>query len=153
MKTPTGTIVAISISAARGRGKGNVPGARLVAGAGLEGDAHAGPGPRQVSLLALESIERMRARGLNVHPGDFAENLTTSGIDLCALGPGIRLRVGEALLEVTQLGKECHDRCEIYRQAGDCVMPREGLFARVIEGGEVRVGATLAVEGAPGSPG
>jgi MOSC domain-containing protein YiiM len=110
---------------------------------GVEGDGHAGPWHRQVSFLALESIEAMRAKGLTVGPGDFAENVTTRGMAVHELPVGTRLRVGGTLVEVTQIGKECHDRCEIFRQAGDCVMPREGIFARVLEGGVVRAGDPL----------
>jgi molybdenum cofactor synthesis domain-containing protein len=99
-----------------------------------------------VSLLAAESIAAMRDCGLDVGPGDFAENVTTEGIAVVRLPVGARVRVGPALLEVTQIGKVCHDRCEIFRLAGDCVMPREGIFTRVLEGGEVRAGDELVVE-------
>lgn len=113
---------------------------------GLVGDAHAGDWHRQVSLLAQESIDKMVDLGLEVGPGDFAENLTTSGLDLLALPIGSRVKVGECiLLEVTQIGKECHTRCAIYYQAGDCVMPREGIFARVLKGGIVRIGDEIEV--------
>ena len=112
---------------------------------GLEGDGHAGFGHRQVSLLAVESIEKMRARGLDVGPGDFAENVTTSGVDLVSLPIGTRLRMGGTLLEVSQIGKVCHSRCAIFEQAGDCVMPREGIFARVLAGGDVRAGDLVEV--------
>jgi MOSC domain-containing protein YiiM len=112
---------------------------------GLAGDGHAGFGHRQVSLLAVESIEKMRARGLDVGPGDFAENVTTSGVDLISIPIGTRLRLGEALLEVSQIGKICHSRCAIFDQAGDCVMPREGIFARVLVGGNVRTGDLVEV--------
>ena len=112
---------------------------------GLEGDGHAGFGRRQVSLLAVESIEKMRARGLDVGPGDFAENVTTSGVDLVSIPIGTRLRMGETLLEVSQIGKVCHSRCAIFEQAGDCVMPREGIFARVLAGGDVRAGDLVEV--------
>jgi MOSC domain-containing protein YiiM len=117
----------------------------LVAGHGFEGDAHAGDWHRQVSLLAEESIASMRAKGLDVDAGDFAENITTRGIDLVALPVGTRLKVGETLLEVSQIGKECHTKCAIYYQAGDCVMPREGIFAVVIEGGHVKTGDPIEV--------
>jgi len=122
-----------------------------VAGRGLAGDAHnLGPGGepwhRQVSLLALESIDKMRRLGLSVGPGDFAENLTTQGLDLLKLPIGCRLRVGPtALLEITQIGKVCHQRCAIYYQAGDCVMPKEGIFAQVLVGGPVRTGDPIVV--------
>jgi MOSC domain-containing protein YiiM len=99
-----------------------------------------------VSLLALESIDKMRARGLDVGPGDFAENLTTEGIELFTLPIGTKLRLGlEALGEVTQIGKVCHDRCAIYYQAGDCVMPREGIFIKVLKGGSIRAGDSISV--------
>ncbi|MFA6028611.1 MAG: MOSC domain-containing protein [Elusimicrobiota bacterium] len=137
----SGKIVAVSLSARRGEKKTPVAEALLVAERGLEGDAHAGAGHRQVSLLAAESIEKMRAAGLRVGPGAFAENLTTEGIDLPSLPVGSLLRVGpDAVLEITQIGKECRQRCAIYEQAGDCVMPREGIFARVRTGGRVRPG-------------
>ena len=113
---------------------------------GIQGDAHAGAGHRQVSLLAEESIEKIRARGVAVRPGAFAENVTTAGVDLGCLRVGDRLRIGDCELEVTQIGKECHDRCEIFRRAGDCVMPREGVFARVLVGGTIRVGDPIRVE-------
>jgi molybdopterin adenylyltransferase len=136
-----GKLVAISISDKKGTKKTNVPSAKLVAGHGIEGDAHAGPWHRQVSLLARESIDKMIAAGLDVGPGAFAENLTTGGINLLELRIGDRLRIGEAELEITQIGKECHDRCAIYNEAGDCVMPREGIFARVLKGSEIAVGS------------
>ena len=125
-----------------------VAGATVVAGHGLEGDAHAADWHRQVSLLARESIDKMVSMGLSVGSGDFAENLTTTGIDLLSLPIGTRLKVGEdVVLEVTQIGKECHTRCDIYRQAGDCVMPKEGIFARVIAGGSLKTGDTVMVQG------
>jgi len=137
-------VVAVSVSGRKGERKTPVPSATLVADHGVERDAHAGPGTRQVSLLATESIAKMKAKGLAVGPGDFAENVTVEGIDLVALKVGDRLRVGEALVEISQIGKECHDRCAIYFQAGDCVMPREGVFARVIRGGKVAPGDPVA---------
>ncbi|HHX73406.1 MAG TPA: MOSC domain-containing protein [Firmicutes bacterium] len=139
-------IVAVSVSPKKGMRKINVEKAVVKADYGIEGDAHAGDWHRQVSLLASESIAKMQAKGLDVSPGDFAENLTTEGIDLLALPVGARLRVGrEALLEVTQIGKECHSRCAIYYQAGDCVMPREGIFARVLAGGTIVPGDTVDI--------
>ena len=136
-----GTIVAVCTSKKKGTRKRNVGEAELRVDWGLVGDAHAADWHRQVSLLAMESIEKMRAKGLNVGPGSFAENLTTQGIDLLSLPIGSRARVGsEVVLEITQHGKVCHDRCAIYEIAGDCVMPREGIFAKVIEGGIVKVG-------------
>ncbi|MFH1070581.1 MAG: MOSC domain-containing protein [Candidatus Glassbacteria bacterium] len=147
-----GKIVAICISPKRGMQKKPVESAHLVAGSGIEGDAHAGDWHRQVSLLAAESIETIRRRGVEVSPGAFAENIITEGIDLPALSVGDRLTLGEAQLEVTQIGKECHSRCAIYEQAGDCVMPREGIFARVIRGGTVQPGDRLIVDSAAASP-
>ena len=115
---------------------------------GLVGDAHADCcSHRQVSLLARESIDRMRALGLDVGPGDFAENLTTEGIALVSLATGTRISIGkEVILEITQIGKECHNPCAIYRQVGDCVMPKEGVFARVIHGGVIRTEDPIKVE-------
>ncbi len=141
----TGTVVAVSRSARKGEKKTPEPAVVLEPEHGVRGDAHAGPGIRQVSLLGEESIGKMRARGLSVGPGDFAENVTVSGIDLAGLAIGKRIRAGEALLEITQIGKECHDRCAIYLQAGDCVMPREGVFARVLRGGRVAPGDPVEV--------
>lgn len=141
-----GKIVAVCTSEKKGQRKKNVEEGMLVPGHGLEGDAHAGPWHRQVSLLALESIEKMRQAGLDVGPGDFAENLTTEGIDLITLPVGTKLKIGaEAMGEVTQIGKECHHRCAIYYQAGDCVMPKEGIFIKVLRGGPVKVGDPVEV--------
>jgi len=136
----TGQIVAVCISKNKGERKTPVEQVELREEHGIIGDAHAGDWHRQVSLLAKESIDKMRALGLDVDNGDFAENLTTVGIDLPNLPVGTRLQVGETLLEVTQIGKECHSRCAIYHQAGDCVMPKEGIFARVLRGGKLRPG-------------
>ncbi|SDE17159.1 MOSC domain-containing protein [Sporomusa acidovorans] len=140
-----GKIVAVCTSKNKGERKKNVGEAKLLPGMGLEGDAHAGFMHRQVSLLALESIEKMRQKGLDVHPGDFAENLTTAGIDLPSLPIGTKLKIGEVLMEVSQIGKVCHNRCKIYYQAGDCVMPKEGIFAIVVTGGQVATGDILEV--------
>ena len=143
---PAGRIDAVSLSQRKGEKKSNIEKGRLLAGRGLEGDAHAGDWHRQVSLLAMESIAKIRERGLAVNPGDFAENITTSGIRLWELTPGTRLGLGKrVLLEVTQIGKECHSRCAIFHQVGDCVMPREGIFARVLRGGMIRPGDTIRV--------
>ncbi|NJC88059.1 MAG: MOSC domain-containing protein [Desulfuromonas sp.] len=141
-----GEIIAVCTSANKGERKSDMKAGVLVKGFGLESDAHGGDWHRQVSLLATESIDKMRAAGLDVGPGDFAENLTTRGLELCSLPIGTRLRIGGgALLEISQIGKICHERCAIYYQAGDCVMPREGIFAVVLEGGPVRTGDTIAV--------
>jgi len=138
-------IVATCISHAKGERKTPVASVTLREEHGIVDDGHAGPGHRQVSLLARESIAKMQRLGLDVDAGDFAENLTTEGLDLPSLPLGTRLKSGEVLLEVTQIGKECHTRCAIYHQAGDCVMPREGIFARVLKGGVLRPGDGLAM--------
>jgi len=141
--TIRGIIKAISISKDRGTRKFNVPAAELKVSFGIEGDAHAGNWHRQVSLLAEESIEKMKAKGANVAEGDFAENITTEGIDLQSLTIGSKLRLGpQAEVEITQFGKECHTRCEIFQQVGDCIMPREGVFAKVTKPGRIKPGDT-----------
>ncbi len=139
-------IVAVCTSKAKGERKADVGQAELQVGFGLVGDAHGGDWHRQVSLLAIESIDKMRAAGLDVGPGDFAENLTTQGVNLYSLPIGTKIRIGSfVLLEMTQIGKECHDRCAIYHQAGDCVMPKEGVFAIVLEGGQVKNGDRVEI--------
>jgi len=140
-----GKVVAVCISENKGERKKPVASVEVRENHGIVGDGHAGDWHRQVSLLAQESINKMRAMGLDVTAGDFAENITTSGIDLVSLPIGTRLAVGEALLEVTQIGKECHTRCAIYYQAGDCVMPKEGIFAKVITGGMIRPGDEVQI--------
>jgi len=131
-------VVSVCISEKKGERKKPVESVVLREAHGIVGDAHTGDWHRQVSLLAQESIDKMVALGLDVSAGDFAENITTTGIDLVVLPIGSRLKVGETLLEVTQIGKECHSRCAIFYQAGDCVMPKEGIFARVLQGGSVK---------------
>jgi MOSC domain-containing protein YiiM len=144
-------IVAVSTSATKGVKKNNVHQARVVENFGLEGDAHSGDWHRQVSLLAQESIDKMRQRGLDLHPGDFAENLTTRCIDIPNLSVGTKLAIGpEVVLEVTQIGKTCHHGCAIKQAVGDCVMPREGIFARVLEGGTVQPNDIIEVLDVPG---
>ena len=146
MEATSGKIVAVCTSKSKGERKADIGQGDLCQGFGLAGDAHGGDWHRQVSLLALESIDKMRAAGLDVGPGDFAENLTTSGLNLFSLPVGTRLLVGDsALLEITQIGKECHDRCQIYHRAGDCVMPREVVFAVVLESGPVQVGDAVRI--------
>jgi MOSC domain-containing protein YiiM len=140
-----GVVVSVNISPAKGARKKPAGSGTLLEEMGLAGDAHAGFDHRQVSLLAVESIDKMKALGLDVGPGDFAENVTTSGVDLVSIPIGTLLRLGESLLEVSQIGKICHSRCAIFDQAGDCVMPREGIFARVLSGGDVRVGDLVEV--------
>lgn len=139
------TIRAVCISSRKGTKKQAVPEGTLQENYGLVGDAHADSQThRQVSLLALESIAKMRAQGLAVGPGDFAENLTTDGIELCTLPVGTRLAIGtESIVEVTQIGKECHTRCAIFQQAGTCVMPTEGIFVKVLRGGTVKPGDVI----------
>ena len=140
-----GKIVAVCISSHKGERKTPVASVLLREEHGIVGDAHAGDWHRQVSLLAIESIRKMQALGLDVDTGDFAENVTTKGIDLVALPVGSRIKLGETILEVTQIGKECHNRCAIYEQAGDCVMPKEGIFARVISGGTISTGNLITL--------
>jgi MOSC domain-containing protein YiiM len=139
-------IVAVSTSLKKGEKKTNVPQARLFIDHGLDGDAHAGDWHRQVSLLDMESVTRIRAKGLGVAPGNFAENITTQGIRLWELPIGTRMQLGrQALVEVTQIGKACHNRCAIFHQVGDCVMPREGIFAKVLKEGTIRPGDVVKV--------
>jgi MOSC domain-containing protein YiiM len=142
-----GTVVSVNISERKTVRKKPVEACKLLEEHGFETDAHAGDWHRQVSLLALESIEKMRDMGLDVGPGDFAENITTQNMELVTLPIGTKITVGEdILLEVTQIGKVCHTKCAIYYQAGDCIMPKEGIFARVLKGGEVKVGDKIEVE-------
>ena len=144
---PDGRVVSVNIAAEKGVQKTPQASIRLLVEHGVEGDAHAGPWHRQVSLLANESVEKMRAQGLDVAPGAFGENVTTEGIVVYQLPVGARACAwARRCVEVTQIGKVCHDRCAIYYQAGDCVMPREGIFVRVLEGGEVRPGDAIALE-------
>ena len=132
-----GTVLHVCVSVRQGTAKHAVPRAVLRKDHGLEGDAHAGSWHRQVSLLGEADIQTMRARGLDLKPGAFGENLVVGNLHLTSLGIGTRLRVGQAELEITQIGKVCHNRCAIYYSAGDCIMPRSGVFARVVAGGEV----------------
>ena len=143
--TLKGKVVAVCVSAKTGVPKHDVGSGELRVDWGIVGDAHAGNWHRQVSLLADESIDKMRAKGLKVHAGSFAENITTSGIELYTLPVGARMRLGSALVQVTQIGKVCHDKCAIYYQAGDCVMPREGIFVKVLDPGTVAVDDILEV--------
>jgi len=138
-------VVAVNISQSKGERKTPVASVLLKENHGVDRDAHAGDWHRQVSLLAEESVDKMRKLGLDVGPGAFAENITTRGLDLVALPVGARVEIGEALVEVTQIGKECHNRCAIYHQAGDCVMPKEGIFAKVLRGGLVLTGDEVRV--------
>jgi molybdopterin adenylyltransferase len=142
-----GKILAVNISEKKGTRKTNVNSCHVLKDFGLKDDAHGGPWHRQISLLANESIQKMTALGLNVGYGDFAENITTEGIDLVHLPIGTIIRIGkQVVLRVTQIGKECHERCAIYYQAGDCVMPKEGIFAEVINDGKVAAGDEIVIE-------
>ena len=141
-----GRIVAVCLSPKKGTSKSPVPCGHLRADFGLEGDAHAGTPGRQVSLLCLVSIDKMRAKGIELAPGDFAENLTVEGCAAGDFAPGIRIALQQGpLLEVTQIGKQCHSGCAIRKLVGDCVMPREGVFARVVKGGDVSPGDSFEV--------
>lgn len=133
-------VIAICTSKEKGTAKTMIQEANVIEDFGIEGDAHAGKWHRQVSLLALEKIEEFREKGANVDFGAFGENLVISGIELNKLSIGQKLTVGEIQLEVTQIGKKCHDKCEIYYQVGQCIMPTNGIFTRVLKGGKVRVG-------------
>ncbi len=146
MSDRTAKLVSVNISERNGEKKHNVDNCQVSVDHGLDGDAHAGPGHRQVSLLAVESIDKMRLAGADVWPGDFAENLTTQGIEIMSLPVGARLSVGGSIiLEITQIGKTCTKVCAIRDLLGDCVLPREGVFARVVAGGEARVGDDVRV--------
>ena len=148
-----GRVIAICISKNKGTAKTEVPAATLKPDYGIEGDAHAGNWHRQVSLIALEKIEEFRKRGADVDFGAFGENIIVEGFDLSSLPVGTRFKIGDALLELTQIGKECHTHCAIYHQVGDCIMPREGVFTKVIEGGIVRAGDSIEViDAEPGRP-
>lgn len=140
-------VSAISLSKKKGTRKVSIDEAELVQDHGLEGDAHAGKWHRQVSFLASESIEKARRQGLDVTFGDFAENIATLGVDWLEVPLGTRVRVGDsALVEITQIGKECHNKCAIYYLAGDCIMPREGIFARVLKGGKIKPGDAITIQ-------
>jgi MOSC domain-containing protein YiiM len=139
-------ILSIAKSIKKGTRKTQVDSADLRIEHGLIGDAHAGTWERQVSFLAVERIEECRARGLDVTFGDFAENIATEGIDWKCVPLGTRVRLGDkAVVEITKIGKECHKKCAIYYQAGDCIMPREGVFARVLEEGTIRCGDSITL--------
>jgi MOSC domain-containing protein YiiM len=142
-----GMVTSVNISERKGTRKTPLEGgtARILIGSGVEGDAHAGDWHRQVSFLAEESIAKARAMGLDVKEGDFAENITTEGIDLPSIPVGTRLRVGDTEVEISQIGKVCHTRCAIYHLAGDCIFPREGIFSVVRKEGTVKVGDSVEV--------
>jgi MOSC domain-containing protein YiiM len=135
-----GKIVAICISKKKGVQKRDIKRCKLIENHGLEGDAHAGSWHRQISLLSKEARLVMENKGAKLNDGDFGENLLTEGIDFANVKVGNKLRLGkDALVRITQIGKECHDKCSIYYQVGDCIMPREGIFAEVLKGGEIKI--------------
>ena len=142
---PDARVVSVNISSRRGTSKKEIPNGYLVENIGLVGDAHAqSDSHRQLSLLAVESVNKMQDKGLKTVPGLFAENINTEGIDLLSLNPGTRISIGKtAILEITQIGKECHSKCAVFTQVGDCVMPREGVFARVIKSGNIQKGDSI----------
>lgn len=140
-----GKIMAVCISEKRGTQKKNIEKVRLIENFGLEGDAHGGNWHRQVSLLSYEKVRAFEEKGISVEDGAFGENLLVEGFDFKTLPVGTRFRCGEALLEMTQIGKECHSHCEIYQAVGDCIMPREGVFARVLHGGMIQIGDEMEI--------
>lgn len=140
-----GKVMAVCVSEKKGTAKQNVGEARLIENYGLEGDAHAGKWHRQVSLLSFDEVERFRQRGAQVADGAFGENLLVEGFDFKAYPVGTIFVCGDVVLEITQIGKKCHSECEIFHQVGDCIMPREGVFARVLQGGVIRVGDELCI--------
>lgn len=140
-----GTVMAICISEKRGTQKKRIPEAELIEAFGIREDAHAGNWHRQVSLLSYETIEAFKQRGAEVQDGAFGENIVVSGIDLIHLPVGTKLRSGEVLLEVTQIGKECHSHCEIYHKMGECIMPANGIFSKVLHGGTIKTGDEISI--------
>jgi len=141
-----GNVVAVCISEKKGTQKRDIGICKLIEHFGLEGDAHAGKWHRQVSLLARESADIMRKKGLDIEDGDFGENIVTEGIELKALPVGTVLKIGEGIIiKVTQIGKLCHDRCAIYYKAGDCIMPWEGIFAEILAGGTIKAGDEITI--------
>ena len=140
-----GKIMAVCISEKRGTQKKNIEKVRLIENFGLEGDAHGGNWHRQVSLLSYEKVRAFEEKGISVEDGAFSENLLVEGFDFKTLPVGTRFRCGDVLLEMTQIGKECHSHCEIYQAVGDCIMPREGVFARVLHGGMIQIGDEMEI--------
>ena len=140
-----GKIMAVCISEKRGTQKKNIEKVRLIENFGLEGDAHGGNWHRQVSLLSYEKVRAFEEKDISVEDGAFGENLLVEGFDFKTLPVGTRFRCGDVLLEMTQIGKECHSHCEIYQAVGDCIMPREGVFARVLHGGMIQIGDEMEI--------
>lgn len=141
-----GKVIAVCTSPSKGTEKTNVGTALFLEEFGLEGDAHAGKWHRQVSLLSYEKIEAFRKKGAEVEDGAFGENLIVDGFDFRSLPVGTRLRCNDVALEITQIGKECHHGCSIFQKMGECIMPREGVFARVIRGGRISCGDEMVME-------
>ena len=135
-----GKITGICISEKRGVQKHFIEEANIIVDWGIEGDAHGGKWHRQISLLSQEKVDAFKAKGADIHPGSFGENLIVEGFDFSAMPVGTRFVIGDVVLEMTQIGKECHNHCVIYKKMGDCIMPREGVFAEVVEGGHIKVG-------------
>lgn len=140
-----GEVIAVCVSAVKGTEKNNVGKAKFIEDYGIEGDAHAGKWHRQVSLLSFDKIEEFRARGADVRDGAFGENLVVAGIDFRTLPVGTNLCCNDVVLEITQIGKECHHGCRIFQKMGECIMPKEGVFAKVIRGGEIAVGDKMDI--------
>lgn len=145
-----GRVISINISKEKGKSKKPVDKAILIENFGIQGDSHAAPGERQISLLGIESIRKFKNKcpkinKINIGPGDFAENITTEGIDLKNLKIGTKLKIGECIIEISKIGKECHNYCEIYKKVGDCIMPKEGVFAKVIKPGLINVNDKIEV--------
>nr|WP_300006229.1 MOSC domain-containing protein [Tissierella sp.] len=146
MRKPSGRVISINISQEKGVVKDPIDQGVFLTDHGLEGDAHAGNWHRQVSLLALESFQKMIDAGAEgLVPGIFAENITTEGISLFTLPVGTRFKIGETIQELTQIGKECHSGCEIARKVGKCVMPKEGIFTKIIKSGTIKVGDLIEI--------
>ena len=141
-----GKIMAVNISEQKGTQKKNIHTAKVIEDWGIENDAHAGKWHRQVSLLSYDKIEAFRARGAEVEDGAFGENLVVQGFDFSALPVGTRFRCNDVVLEMTQIGKECHHGCAIFQKMGDCIMPREGVFTKVLHGGIIREGDEFVIE-------
>lgn len=139
-----GKVISINISENKGTVKKPVDEVFVIENYGIEGDAHAGAHwHRQLSFLSIDSINKMKEKGLNISYGDFAENITVEGIDLMELEIGTKLQIGEVIVEITQKGKSCHSKCEIFKTVGDCIMPKEGIFAKVLKGGKIRIGDSI----------
>lgn len=136
-----GKVISLNISVKKGTSKSAVSEVDLIENYGIKGDAHANSNwHRQVSLLSITSIEKMKDKGFDLKFGDFAENITVEGFEVKDLSIGTKLKIGEVILEISQIGKSCHSKCEIFKTVGDCIMPREGVFARVLKGGKIKVG-------------